>query len=70
MDGGLIKRKFKVGDVIAYRTLEAFRPEWVAWEVGAIDAEYLYANKEKNDGKYDNIAKGSAFLVKAVEDKR
>lgn len=63
-------REFKVGDVIAYRTLEGVRPDWVAWEVGAIDDKYLYANMEKNNGMPDNIAKESAFLVKAVEVKR
>lgn len=63
-------REFKVGDVIAYRTLEADKPDWVAWEVERIDAEYLYAKASTNNNMPDNIAKGSAFLVKAVEDKR
>ena len=63
-------REFKVGDVIAYRTLDDGEPGWVAWEVGEIDAEYLYANASTNNNMHDNIAKGSAFLVKAVEDKR
>lgn len=63
-------REFKVGDVIAYRTLEDNKPAWVAWEIGSMDDNYLYANKERNGGMTDDIAKGSAFLVKAVEDKR
>lgn len=64
------KRDFKIGDVIAYSTLDDNRPDWVAWEVGKIDENFLYAKVESNCGKQDNIAKGCAFLVRAVEDRK
>lgn len=64
------ERNFKIGDVIAYRTLEDNRPDWVAWEVGEIDETFLYAKKETNNGNADNIAKKCAFLVKAVDDRQ
>lgn len=65
-----IENRFHVGDVIAYRSLEPHKPEWVSWEVGEIGEDGFLYEARKSVEERDNIHKDCAFLVKAAEDNR
>lgn len=65
-----IKNRFQVGDVIAYRSLEPHKPDWVSWEVGEVGEDGFLYEAGKSVDERDNIHRDCAFLVKAAEDNR
>lgn len=52
--------EIKVGDTVAYRSLDDNQPEWVAFTVRHIEGEYLYEYEDKSG---ENIAIACAHKV-------